>query len=269
MSATLQVPGLGRVHFDPRSREETEFLIKEIFADRSYLRHGIEIAPGAVILDAGANIGLFTLFAKQETKGELTVLAFEPVPSIFRYLEKNMAEHGLGDRVRLFCAGLGRAAGSASFSWFPGLPANSTQSLEDKLHQLRAFKEASLAALRMEHPILYPLLAPAAAARLDTLMEHEEVECPVRTIAEAVEEAGLERIDLLKIDTEGAELDILDGIGEPLWKNVRQVVLETHGARAQIIEARLRSAGFDRIAVERPEFAARLGLDNFNLYARR
>ena len=41
-------------------------------------------------------------------------------------------------------------------------------------------------------------------------------------------EEGLERIDLLKIDVQRAELDVLEGIQEQDWEKIEQVVMEVH-----------------------------------------
>ena len=45
------------------NKDEVAFLYKEIFEDKSYLQHGIDLKPGDTVLDVGANIGLFSLFA--------------------------------------------------------------------------------------------------------------------------------------------------------------------------------------------------------------
>ena len=39
------------------------FLYEEIFEQRTYLQHGVTLHEGAVVLDIGANIGLFSIFA--------------------------------------------------------------------------------------------------------------------------------------------------------------------------------------------------------------
>jgi FkbM family methyltransferase len=53
----------------------------------------------------------------------------------------------------------------------------------------------------------------------------ETVQC--RTLAQAVEGCG-GNIDLLKIDTEGAEVEILDNVDPETWTKIQRVVLEYH-----------------------------------------
>lgn len=43
--------------------------LKEVFIRRSYLQHGIAIGDNVVVIDAGANIGLFSLQCLREAKG--------------------------------------------------------------------------------------------------------------------------------------------------------------------------------------------------------
>ncbi len=45
---------------------------------------------------------------------------------------------------------------------------------------------------------------------------------------------GLERVDLLKIDVERAELDVLHGVRQQDWPRIRQVVLEVHDVGGQL-----------------------------------
>ena len=46
-----------------------------------YLRHGIAIHENSVVLDVGANIGVFGVRANQKAKG-VKVFCFEPIPLI-------------------------------------------------------------------------------------------------------------------------------------------------------------------------------------------
>ncbi|CAM9987276.1 unnamed protein product [Ectocarpus fasciculatus] len=58
---------------------------------------------------------------------------------------------------------------------------------------------------------------------------------------------GVDKIDLLKIDVEGAELDVLLGIEQQDWPKIKQVVAEVHpvGDRVTRIRELLRRHGYD------------------------
>lgn len=75
------------------------------------------ISPGAVIVDAGANIGNHTLFFGKVC-GASEVHAFEPLRTIFAILERNVALNGL-DNVRCHNTALGAVAGRGSLTHFP------------------------------------------------------------------------------------------------------------------------------------------------------
>lgn len=51
---------------------------------------------------------------------------------------------------------------------------------------------------------------------------------PCETLDGLFGRAALEQCDLLKIDTEGAELDIVEGASAALWRRIRRVVIEYH-----------------------------------------
>ncbi|CAM9245428.1 unnamed protein product, partial [Phaeothamnion confervicola] len=65
--------------------EEAAFIYREIFEQRCYAQCGVAIpeTAGALVVDVGANIGLFSIFAELERDepGTLRVLAFEPAPA--------------------------------------------------------------------------------------------------------------------------------------------------------------------------------------------
>ena len=47
------------------SKDEVAFLYKEIYSDNCYLRHGLSLQPGDMVVDIGANIGLFSMLAAE------------------------------------------------------------------------------------------------------------------------------------------------------------------------------------------------------------
>ena len=77
------------------NRNETEYIYNEIFVQQAYLRHGVTIRDGDCIVDVGANIGLFTVFASRLAR-DLRIVACEPNPAAFACLEANAAAWGGG-----------------------------------------------------------------------------------------------------------------------------------------------------------------------------
>ncbi|MEQ9023342.1 MAG: hypothetical protein RLN82_11385, partial [Pseudomonadales bacterium] len=76
------------------NENELEYLWKEIFDDQQYLRHGIQIDDHDVVLDVGANVGLFGVFVNQ-IANDVTVHAFEPVPEVSEHLRINQKLYGI------------------------------------------------------------------------------------------------------------------------------------------------------------------------------
>lgn len=72
-----------------RGVERQEFLemVKEIFFRHVYNPDGFEIGENDVVVDIGANVGVFTIFAATKTKNK--VYAYEPYIRNFEVLKKN------------------------------------------------------------------------------------------------------------------------------------------------------------------------------------
>ena len=65
-----------------QNRNETEYLYDEIYRKKNYVKHGMRVREGGCVFDVGANIGLFSLFMKQNRRG-VRVYAFEPIKPIY------------------------------------------------------------------------------------------------------------------------------------------------------------------------------------------
>jgi hypothetical protein len=78
--------------------------------------------------------------------------------------------------------------------------------------------------------------------------------CEMRTLSEVISEYGVDRIDLLKVDVEKAELDVLNGIDGKDWPKIRQVVVEVHDLDRRVETTRklLIAAGLRSVSVEQP-----------------
>lgn len=85
------------------SSAEAFFIYREIFEERCYAKGGLEVHMGGIVIDVGANIGLFGLWVAGGGAGGIpgSVLAVEPLLPNVEMLRHNLASHGLADQVRL------------------------------------------------------------------------------------------------------------------------------------------------------------------------
>ena len=148
------------------------------------------LAPGMVFIDAGANDGLYTLFAARRVGPEGMVLAFEPSAREFSRLEQNVDLNELKNVKRLRVA------------------------LAD--HN----GEQDLAVAGYEHEGQNTLGAFAYSGV--ELFRKERV--PTRRLDDVVQEEKLSRIDIIKIDVEGAECRVIEG-GREVINRFRPIVL--------------------------------------------
>lgn len=216
-----------------------------------YFEHGVTLSDGDVVMDVGANIGVFAVRALQRFP-RVRVVALEPVPDIFAVLEQNAADFGEGRLVPLR-VGAGAEPGELSFTYYPNSPALSTSKPGMFADNDALFGSAVEGAIA-HAPVWYARLVPRFLSGLIARylkMGARQVRAPLMPISQIMAEQGLDHVDLLKIDCEGAELEALSGVGEADWPKIRQVVAEVHDVdgRVQVVTALLRARGFTRLTV--------------------
>jgi 31-O-methyltransferase len=241
----------GLRHYDP---SQLWFQVREIIHERTYLRHGIEVGEGDVVLDVGANVGVAAVFFAADC-GAARVHSFEPVGPIFELLEANVAELPA-------CVphpyGLSSAPGDAEITFYPGAAAMSG------LHADPARDRATVRAALLNLGATDEEAEDQLSGRYDDPQMHR---CELRTVSSALAENSVDRVDLLKIDVEHAELEVLRGVDESDWPRIRQLVAEVHHpSRLEQIAAELRGRGFEVAAEQEP---AMRGTEVRMLYARR
>jgi amino acid adenylation domain-containing protein/FkbM family methyltransferase len=211
-----------------QNRNETVYLYREIFEAQSYLRHGVELPPGALVLDVGANIGLFTLFARA-VEPSSRVWAFEPIAPIFESLRLNVS--GQGDAVRLFPWGLAEREAPASFVYYPRYSMMSgLASYADAGAEMEVIKRY-LDNARSQGAAGAEMLREHVDGLLAGRFDGEVHEGALRRLSDVLREERIERVDLLKIDVQRAELDVLAGLDEADWPKIQQLVMEVHDER--------------------------------------
>jgi amino acid adenylation domain-containing protein/FkbM family methyltransferase len=236
------------------NKNETDFVYKEIFEDRTYLKHGVSLSEGDTVFDVGANIGLFTLFASQEFSVGC-IYAFEPSPTTFAVLRRNASMYNLN--AKLYECGLSDRSGIETFTFYPKMSVMSGAYAD-------AEEDEGIArsALKNQDALLNRYADDLMAGRF----EREQFKCQLRTISEIISENDIERIDLLKIDVEKSELDVLKGIKDADWKRINQLVIEVHDGAGQLQEITrlLKRHGFDFV-VDQDEVVQ--DTDLYNIYA--
>ncbi|MEV1178964.1 FkbM family methyltransferase, partial [Nonomuraea sp. NPDC049784] len=247
---------------------ETRELVDEIMVRGRYLRAGLRIQDGDVILDVGANIGVFTLFAASHAR-QLQIHAFEPVPAVADVLETNIRAHGLSARVERVA--LGARDGEADLAYYPGStlqsglfadPAADAEVVRIYARQ-RSDEHRAIAAGLTEK--VAETLAPVIH---DRTAGPQTLTVPVRRLSGWIRQQSIDRINLLKVDVERAEQDVLLGIDPEHWPLIDQVVAEVHdiSGRVERLVALLGAHGFDTTVEQDPAFA---GSEIHMLYARR
>lgn len=220
----------------------------QIFVNGAYDGHGITLSDGDCVIDAGANLGLATLWFARQAKN-LRQVAIEPNPEVLEALRRNVPAH-----VTTVGCALGDAAGTAELTYDRFV--SSTGSLVPA-------PRIDTGALAEDLGV--PRVA-AAAVGLVRRLAQRKVRVQVRTLSEVIAELKLDRVDLLKVDVEGVEARVLAGIAERDWPKIRQAIVETSDVDG--ISATLRARGFT-LAVDQEPFATIKQLGLHNIYARR
>ena len=73
------------------------------------------VQEGDVCVDAGANVGYFTLLLARQVGPSGQVLSVEPVPRNLARLQANVSLNGFADRVKVVQAACGSTSGTATF----------------------------------------------------------------------------------------------------------------------------------------------------------
>lgn len=215
---------------------ETRYLYDEIFTQGTYLRGDVTLREDAVVFDVGANIGMFSLYIHQLCP-TASVYAFEPLAPVYDSLCRNVAEFSV--RAKTFDHGLAAADGELSFTYYPGYSMMSgVSAYADSASEVEVIKRY-LANERDQGLLDRDTLLDRADELLDERLRGEALRSEVRRLSDVIDDEQVQRIDLLKIDVQRAELDVLKGIDARHWAMIRQVVMEVHDGTGTATEGRL------------------------------
>jgi FkbM family methyltransferase len=147
------------------------------------------ITPGMTVVDVGANFGYFTLLAAQVVGPKGLVYAFEPHPRSFEILQKNIVANWYVDRIRSFPFALLDGAKQLDMHTTPSLAGGNS------------FFVTQMGGLSLD----------------------ESIAVTAKTLDEVV--SG--RVDVMKIDAEGSEPFIIEGMKGVLARSPQiKIVME-------------------------------------------
>ena len=180
----------------------------EIFYDKIYERDFVKVSIDDIIVDIGANHGVFSLYSQMFKPKK--VYAVEPIKSTFDNMEKNLDGYGV------VC-------------------------INKAISNENSFEKFALTNVSGNNFLLKNI----DSCHPSEMIDEEIVE--TITIDKLISDYEIPRIDFLKVDCEGGELDLFQTINKDYLKNnIKKIALEYHSMsiRDTVTEI-LTNNGFD------------------------
>jgi FkbM family methyltransferase len=204
----LQYPFVLRLHRGEEIRIEELTDLKAFW--QIFLRRVYRVRPtDQIIVDLGANIGVFTLYAARIAP-HTKIFSVEPFPATFARLAATVRDHHIESKVTCLNYAIAGSSGS------------------------RVMPDANVPSQRRS------VASPESGAR--------GTEIAATTLEAIFEENNLPQVDLLKIDIEGSEYEVLLSTPPTLLARIGRIAMEYHGdcapySKQQLFD-HLRHAGF-------------------------
>ncbi len=151
-------------------------------------RYGVLSSKMRTIVDIGANIGVFTLFAAVAAPFS-RIYSFEPDPKSYQYFLKNISKNHIADRV---------------------FPQNLAVSIDTSKRYLQTF----------EIPLYNSLINESKM--------NDSIEVGCTNLINIINENNLSNIDVLKLNCEGSEYDILYNTDRKYLQLINNIRMEYH-----------------------------------------
>src|SRR5215469_6854984 len=168
------------------------FTVFETFGERVYERGLSCLRVGGTVIDVGANIGCFSIAAAKIVGSDGRIIAIEPEATTFRRLKENISINGISNIV----------------------PVNV------------AIADAS------EVKIFAPKSKTLFTSMYESVDGHTisgNVQLiSAKKLAAVIEEFSIPRVDLLKLDCEGAEYAIIETLTTDIAQTISNIIIEFH-----------------------------------------
>tara|TARA_Y100001970_G_scaffold23435_1_gene27550 strand:+ start:30386 stop:31177 length:792 start_codon:yes stop_codon:yes gene_type:complete len=234
-----------------------------------YIDNFIEINDNDTIIDVGANIGIFGLELSSKYPN-IKIFSFEPILDIFNILKEN-AKISKNKNFNFYNYGISNKNETINFTYFPNAPALSSSNDEiwgSKKDLIEAFNGNLKNApnnwwwKKLIPKFTYPYI-------INYLTKNKkEVSCKLKPLSKVIDSLLIKKINLLKIDCEGNEHKVIEGINEKNWKIIEQLIIEINDidGRLNYIKNKLEKLGY-KIKILKEPSLKRTNL--YNLFAKK
>lgn len=165
-------------------------ILRSIFEEREYAGF-FPFYQNATIVDIGAHYGYFSIFAAKNSGPHASVFSIEPSKNNYYHLQENVTANGIKN-IKTFNLAIGSERGTTTL--YTGN--NQNHSLFEN----------------------YRLLDQNRKSEIVT----------VNTLELFMSENGIENIDFLKIDCEGAEYSIIESAPKHVFEKIKTISMEFH-----------------------------------------
>ncbi len=162
-----------------------------------------DINDNSVVIDIGANIGVYSIFAAQQKNN--IVYAFEPMIDNFKILKENIAINNLEKKIIPCNFAVGNRKEKRTL-YLGGSPFHSLYPIEDSPFN-------------------------ALYNQVRTEQSHIDINCI--SLEDIFLENKIENYDMLKIDCEGAEFEILYNLPDKYFKRIKKIRMEYHNHKTK------------------------------------
>lgn len=201
------------------------------------------LKPGMTMLDIGAHVGYYTRMASGLIGEQGRVVAFEPHPRNHAFLTRNTANR---PNVTILQVALAEQEGTAELHDYLMMSASGSLHYDETLRQVQLSQKRS-------DVDFAPRLGKDFQPRTYTVRT-----APVDTL---LADLHIERVDVIKMDIEGAELGALRGMRQTIQRSPRLLLvmeynplgLQAFGNQPEAALQEVLELGFDRMAVIEPD----------------
>lgn len=189
-----------------------DYALMEVFEKKVYYREGFEISDSDVVVDIGAHIGGFSLYAANFAKHG-RIVSFEPMPDHFRLCKYNLSNNNIRNAEVLNLGIAGKVSDRKLYL-----------SYADLMHSIIPNQD-----------------------KITLTGKTVLIHCLDLNMAFNI--YGIGKCNFLKMDCEGAEFEIVDSVEPKTWQKIDKIIVEYHecpelGLMSDKIESVLKKSGF-------------------------